>query len=128
MLSIFAKFSRSGGFGKLRRPAEQPTGRPEDVAVELLVDTHRVALELGVDRVAAAAEVDEIEQRQVILELLARIVLDPKVTHTSRLARVHITTAATGIGAVSARSITSSSSGRTLETSRTTPRRILFRR
>jgi formylmethanofuran dehydrogenase subunit B len=27
------------------------------------------------------------------------IVLDPKVTHTSRLARVHITTAATGIGA-----------------------------
>ena len=27
------------------------------------------------------------------------IVLDPKVTHTSRLARVHITTAATGISA-----------------------------
>jgi formylmethanofuran dehydrogenase subunit B len=26
-------------------------------------------------------------------------VLDPKVTHTSRLARVHITTAATGISA-----------------------------
>jgi formylmethanofuran dehydrogenase subunit B len=27
------------------------------------------------------------------------IVLDPKVTHTSRIARVHITTAATGISA-----------------------------
>ena len=27
------------------------------------------------------------------------IVLDPKVTHTSKLARVHITTAATGISA-----------------------------
>ncbi len=36
------------------------------------------------------------------IEHLARIptiVLDPKVTHTSRLARVHITTAATGISA-----------------------------
>ena len=39
---------------------------------------------------------------QPAIEHLARIptiVLDPKVTHTSRLARVHITTAATGISA-----------------------------
>ena len=33
------------------------------------------------------------------LARIPTIVLDPKVTHTSRLARVHITTAATGIGA-----------------------------
>ena len=33
------------------------------------------------------------------LERIPTIVLDPKVTHTSRLARVHITTAATGISA-----------------------------
>ena len=32
-------------------------------------------------------------------ELLERITLDPKVTHTSRLARVHITTAVTGVSA-----------------------------
>ncbi|MBY0514160.1 MAG: hypothetical protein K2P78_09660, partial [Gemmataceae bacterium] len=39
---------------------------------------------------------------QPAIDHLARtptIVLDPKVTHTSRLARVHITTAATGITA-----------------------------
>ncbi len=39
---------------------------------------------------------------QPAIDHLARIptiVLDPKVTHTSRLARVHITTAATGISA-----------------------------
>jgi formylmethanofuran dehydrogenase subunit B len=33
------------------------------------------------------------------LKRIPTIVLDPKVTHTSRLARVHITTAATGISA-----------------------------
>jgi formylmethanofuran dehydrogenase subunit B len=33
------------------------------------------------------------------LQNIPTIVLDPKVTHTSRLARVHITTAATGISA-----------------------------
>ena len=33
------------------------------------------------------------------LARIPTIVLDPKVTHTSRLARVHITTAATGISA-----------------------------
>jgi formylmethanofuran dehydrogenase subunit B len=39
---------------------------------------------------------------QPAIDHLARtptIVLDPKVTHTSKLARVHITTAATGISA-----------------------------
>ena len=39
---------------------------------------------------------------QPAIDHLARIptiVLDPKVTHTSRMARVHITTAATGISA-----------------------------
>jgi formylmethanofuran dehydrogenase subunit B len=39
---------------------------------------------------------------QPAIEHLARtptIVLDPKVTHTSKLARVHITTAATGVSA-----------------------------
>ena len=39
---------------------------------------------------------------QPCIDHLARIptiVLDPKVTHTSRLAKVHITTAATGISA-----------------------------
>ena len=39
---------------------------------------------------------------QPAIDHLARtptIVLDPKVTHTSRLARVHITTATTGISA-----------------------------
>jgi formylmethanofuran dehydrogenase subunit B len=33
------------------------------------------------------------------LAKIPTIVLDPKVTHTSRLSRVHITTAATGISA-----------------------------
>ena len=39
---------------------------------------------------------------QPAIDHLARIptiVLDPKVTHTSRLARVHITTAVTGVSA-----------------------------
>src|SRR5207248_2112957 len=44
----------------------------EGVAEELLVDRDGVVVELGVDRVAAAAEVDEIEQREVLLELLGR--------------------------------------------------------
>ena len=44
----------------------------EGVAEELLVDVHLVAVQLGVDRVAAAAEVDEVEQREVLLERLAR--------------------------------------------------------
>jgi formylmethanofuran dehydrogenase subunit B len=63
--------------------------------VDLLVrgDTD-AALILGADPGATMPE--------PAIEHLARIptiVLDPKVTHTSRLARVHITTAATGISA-----------------------------
>ena len=50
----------------------QPRGQTERVAVQLLVDAHRVALELRVDGVAAAAEVDEVEELQVLLELLLR--------------------------------------------------------
>ncbi len=46
----------------------------EDVAVQLLVDAHRARLlvDLRVHRVAAAAEVDEVEQRERVLQLLAR--------------------------------------------------------
>ena len=46
-----------------RRPAER-------VAEQLLVDVHLVTVQLGVDGVAAAAEVDEVQQREVLLELL----------------------------------------------------------
>ena len=48
----------------------QPRRPPERVAEELLVDVHLVALQLGVHRVTAAAEVDEVEQREVLFELL----------------------------------------------------------
>ena len=53
--------------GQLRR-------LPEDVAVQLLVDPDDalVLVDLRVHRVAPAAEVDEVEQRQRVLELLAR--------------------------------------------------------
>src|SRR5262249_5228180 len=64
---------------ELERQADRPRlerrqarWRPEGVAPELLVDADRVAVELGVDRVAAAAEVDEVEQREVLLEPLER--------------------------------------------------------
>ena len=55
-----------------RLERRQPRRPAERVAEELLVDVHRVAAQLRVDRVAAAAEVDEVEQREVLLELLAR--------------------------------------------------------
>ena len=50
----------------------EPRGAAELVAVELLLDVDRAPVvdALGVDGVAAAAEVDEVEQLQVILELL----------------------------------------------------------
>ncbi len=50
----------------------EPRGAAELVAVELLLDVDRAPLvdALGVHRVAAATEVDEVEQLQVILELL----------------------------------------------------------
>src|SRR5205814_9898702 len=60
----------------------------------------------GVRAQAAAALVLDADPGasipQPAIDHLARIptiVLDPKVTHTSRLARIHITTAVTGISA-----------------------------
>ena len=50
----------------------QPRWATEGVAEELLVDVHLVALELGVDGVAAATEVDEVEEREVLLQLVGR--------------------------------------------------------
>src|SRR5207247_10413599 len=50
----------------------QPRRRAERVPEELLVDVHLIALQLCVDRVAAATEVDEVEQAQVLLELVFR--------------------------------------------------------
>ena len=47
-------------------------GEAERVAVQLLVDVHAVALERGIHRVAAAAEVDEVQQLEVLFELLRR--------------------------------------------------------
>src|SRR6185503_17083116 len=41
-------------------------------AEELLLDVDILALEIGVHRVAAAAEVHEVEQREVLGELLGR--------------------------------------------------------
>ena len=55
---------------RARLERRQPRGAAERVAEELLVDVHLVALQLRVDGVAAAAEVDEVEQREVLLELL----------------------------------------------------------
>src|SRR5438105_13556867 len=52
-----------------RRQTRRP---PERVAEELLVDVDLVAVQLGVDRVATAAEVDEVEQRQMLFECLRR--------------------------------------------------------
>ena len=50
----------------------EPRRAAELVAVQLLLDVDRAPVvdALGVDRVAAAAEVDEVEQLEVILELL----------------------------------------------------------
>jgi formylmethanofuran dehydrogenase subunit B len=72
------------------RGAEVALGRGADVW--LVRGDNDAALILGADPGATMP--------QPAIDHLARIptiVLDPKVTHTSRLARVHITTAATGI-------------------------------
>jgi len=50
----------------------QPGRAAERVAEELLVDMDLVTLELGVDGVAPAAEVDEVEERKMLFELLGR--------------------------------------------------------
>ena len=55
---------------RTRLERRQPRRGAEWVAPELLVDVHLVAVQLGVDRVAAAAEVDEVEQVEVVLELV----------------------------------------------------------
>ena len=57
---------------RARLERRQPRRAAERVAEELLVDVHLVAVQLRVDRVAAAAEVDEVQQREVLLELLGR--------------------------------------------------------
>src|SRR5581483_11523748 len=57
---------------RARLERRQPRRQPERVAPELLVDVDRAVGELGVDRVAAAAEVDEVQERQMLLELLRR--------------------------------------------------------
>ena len=57
---------------RARLERRQPRRPPERVAEELLVDVHLVAAQLGVDGVAAAAEVDEVQQREVLLERLVR--------------------------------------------------------
>ena len=71
----------------------QARRQAEDVAVQLLVDADRVALELGVDRVAAAAEVDEVEQREMLLQLLSR-----DVEARRQLVRVQLGVAALAAG------------------------------
>src|SRR5215210_3371699 len=50
-----------------RLERSQPRRPPEGVAEELLVDVYLVASELGVDGVAAAAEVDQVQKREVLL-------------------------------------------------------------
>ena len=57
---------------RARLERRQARRRAEGVAEQLLVHADRVAVELGVDGVAAAAEVDEVEQREVLLERLER--------------------------------------------------------
>ena len=57
---------------RARLERRQPWCAAERVSEELLVDVHLVAVQLGVDRVAAAAEVDQVEQREMLLELLRR--------------------------------------------------------
>jgi len=55
--------------GLERRQARRPA---ESVSPELLVDPHLVAVQLGVHGIATPSEVDEVEQRQVLLELIRR--------------------------------------------------------
>src|SRR6266542_2280716 len=57
---------------RARLERRQPRRRAERVPVELLVDAYHAFVEFGVDRVAAAAEVDEIQQGEVIRELIRR--------------------------------------------------------
>ena len=73
---------------RTRLERRQARRTAERVAEELLVDMNLVAVELCIDGVAAAAEVDEVQQRQVLLELLVRDrePLDELVRRDRRLA------------------------------------------
>ena len=55
---------------RARLERRQPRREAERVAPELLVDVHGPVAQLRVHGVAAASEVDEVEERQVLLELL----------------------------------------------------------
>ena len=70
-----------------RLERREPRRRAKRVAEQLLVDVHVLASQLGIDRITAAAEVDEVEQRQVFLEVLPRDVepLDELVGGDRRL-------------------------------------------
>ena len=57
---------------RARLERRQPRRAAERVAEELLVDVHLVAVQLGVDGVAAAAEVHEVQEREMLLERLGR--------------------------------------------------------
>src|SRR5262249_7102288 len=50
----------------------QARGKSERVTVELLVDVDVVAVQRRIDRVTTAAEVDEVEELEVLLELVLR--------------------------------------------------------
>ena len=71
----------------------QPRRRAERVAEELLLDVDLVAVELGVDRVAAAAEVDEVQELEVLLDRLGRDV-EAHADVRGREHRVRVVTAA----------------------------------
>ena len=62
---------------RARLERRQTRRRAEGVAEELLVDVDLVAAQLGVDGVAAAAEVDEVQQREVLLERLLGDLREP---------------------------------------------------
>src|SRR5207248_7521895 len=57
---------------RARLERREPRRGAERVAPQLLVDVDRAVAELGVHGVTAAAEVDEVEQGQVLLELVRR--------------------------------------------------------
>ncbi len=50
----------------------QSGGPPEGVAEELFLDVHRVTLDRRIEGVAAAPEVDEIEELEVLVEMIDR--------------------------------------------------------
>ena len=50
----------------------QPRGPPESVTEQLLLDVDRVALDRRIEGVAAASEVDEVQELEVLVEMLDR--------------------------------------------------------